>query len=460
MPHGFTRRLKSALAGAADTPLVHLGNFEVEEQWAAGECGLPRVRFAAGRAVVHRMDQFALLLADGDDHVVLKTPPDPDHLDHLAGLGIDLPRVLVPARQRAERTVTLDVLEDPALLAELGRLAAAGHRLMPHGVSRLEERLAERCSLPPLPPSSAVCKAVNSKVYSRRTADAVGLRQPAGRACDTPAELADAVAWARTVLAAGGTVVVKDAFGVSGSGLSVVTEERRLDRVHRMIGDRAAASGDRVAVVVEEWVAKSADLNYHFTVARDGTVRFDFVKEALTSGGVHQGHRTPARLTAAQRAELAEAAVRLGARLYTDGYHGMVGVDALVEPDGRLHPVIEINARNNMSTYQARVHERLVGPDQVTLARHYPLRLRTPVRFAELCEALGPLLLTPGAASGLLVTNHATVNAAAPPAGSPPGPSFDGRLFGLVVADTAERLAAINAEIDGRLHALSARNTA
>ncbi|MFC7328628.1 ATP-grasp domain-containing protein [Marinactinospora rubrisoli] len=455
-PAPFTRRLRTALTGGADTPLVHLGNFEVEEQWAVGEHGLPRLRFAAGRAIVYRLDQFALLLAGGADHVVLKTAPDPDHLGHLSGLGLDLPTVLAPARQRPERTVTLDVLDDPALLAELGRLAAAGHRLLPHGFSRPEERLAERTSLRPLPPAAAVCKAVNSKIYSRRAAETAGLRQPAGRACETLAELADAVAWARTVLASGGRVVVKDAFGVSGSGLAVVAEERRLDRLHRMVADRAAAAGsERVAVVVEEWVAKSTDLNYHFTVARDGTVRFDFVREALTRDGVHLGHRTPARLTAAQHTGLAEAAQRLGALLHADGYHGVVGVDALVQPDGSLHQVIEINARNNMSTYHAPLHDLIVGPDRTTLTRHYPLRLRTPLRFAELRDALGGLLLTPGAPAGLLVTNHATVNAAAPPEGGPPGSSFDGRLYGLVVADTAERLAAIDTEIAARLHALT-----
>ena len=47
--------------------------------------------------------------------------------------------------------------------------------------------------------------------------------------------------------------------------------------------------------MVEEWVAKAADLNYQLTVGRDGGVEFNFVKEAVTDQGVHKGHRNHRR---------------------------------------------------------------------------------------------------------------------------------------------------------------------
>ena len=452
----FTGRLKAALTETADAELVFLGNFEVEDQWARGEMGLPRLTFGSGNVIVNRMDEFALLLAGKGDHVVLKGEPDPDYLSHLEELGFDLPQLLVVERQDPGSTVTQDALEDRTVLRELGRLGALGGVVCAHGVSELEERLAERAGIPLAAPPAKVCKAVNSKIYSRRLADELGIRQSRGWSCASLAELDTAVESARALLADGHRVVLKDAFGVSGKGIEVVEDERRLDRLHRMISSRARkAETDRLGLVVEEWVAKRADLNYQFTVGRDGSVHVDFVKEALTEGGVHLGHRIPARLTERQTAELTEVSRLLAGRLADDGYFGVVGVDAMVDPDGGLYPLVEINARHNMSTYLASIQEAFIGSGSTALVRRYPVRLGVPLPFGTLYRALADLLFDPARGTGLLINNYATVNAAASQGERAPGAHFDGRLYGVVVADSADRLAALDDEVGRRLAAVA-----
>jgi D-alanine-D-alanine ligase-like ATP-grasp enzyme len=440
----FTTRLKRAVAGDAEASLVFLGNFEVEEQWARGEHTLPRVSAAGGSAVVNHMDEFALLLAGPDDHVVLKAAPDADYLDYLTCLGIALPTVHVVAEQDPLRTVTEDALADPALLARLARLDA---HLTAHGVSEVEERLAGAAGLPLAAPDAATCKAVNSKVYSRRVADELGLRQPAGWACDTLEQLQRAFAEAAPLVERGEKVVVKEALGVSGKGIAVLESARRMDRLFRMIAKQVEKSGQpRIAFCVENWVAKKTDLNYQFTVGRDGGTRFDFAKELFTEGGVHKGHRMPARLSGAQTDELVATAELLGKRLAADGYFGVVGVDAMVDPDDGLYPVIEINARNNMSTYQVPAQERFVGAGQIALARHYPLRLTGELGFGAVRKALDGLVLEQRGGTGLLVNNFATVNA-----GARGDAAFDGRLYGIVVGTSDAEIAAVDAEITTRL---------
>ena len=420
-PEPFLRRLKTALTGRPDTPLVFLGNFEVEDQWAQGESGLPRFS-RSNDAVVNRMDEFALPLAGKGDHVLLKTAPDEGYLAYLEALGLTLPEILFPRRHDPLRCITQDALADPDLDAVLAALAAEGHLLFPHGVSALEERLSQRTGLRLAAPSAAICKSVNSKIYSRQITDDLGLRQTPGWTCANLDELDTAAAGARALLAQGHPVVVKDAFGVSGKGIAIIGTQRRLDRIHRMVTRQAR--GGAIALVVEEWVDKRADLNYQFTVGRDGSVQFDFVKEALTESGVHKGHRFPARLSRALIAELGDSAQRLGERLASDGYSGVTGVDAIIDRRGRLYPVIEINARNNMSTYQARLHEAFIGPGKVAFARQYPVRLAAQMPFTALRRLLGETLLDRPGGDGLLVNNFATVNAAATPDGKP----FEGRL--------------------------------
>ncbi len=437
----FTERVKQA-CGAPGIPFVFLGNFEVEQYWARGAVGLPRVSSASGLAVVNRMDEFALLLAGETDHVVLKARPDPGYLDYLRGLGISLARVHVPETQDPARTVTEDALADPRLLAELGALDA---RLAPHGVSTVEEQLAAATGLALAAPDARICEAVNSKVYSRRLTDRLGIAAPRGWAVSTLGELDAAVAEAGALLEQGQRVVVKEALGVSGKGIAVVDSVRRLDRLHRMITRSAQRAGtERIGFVIEEWLDKSRDLNYQFTVRPDGRARLDFVKEAITEAGVHKGHRMPARLSAEQTETVRASADSLAKALAEDGYTGVAGVDAILCGQ-RLYPVLEINARNNMSTYQVRLQELFLGPEQVGIARHYRVRPTEPVPFDRIAALLGELLYEPERGTGLLLNNFATVNAAAGDG------AFEGRLYGLLIAEDEQAAEAIDAEVQARI---------
>ncbi len=445
----FVRRLRTALLGTDRTSLLFLGNFEVEQRWGSDEPGLPRVALSAGDALVNRMDEFTLLLAGADDYVLLKDEPDAAHLSYLESLGVALPHLLITDQQDPHHTVTQDALLSPALLARLAGLTGEV-ALLPHGVSVDEEDLAARTGLTLAGSPAATCKAVNGKIYSRRIATELGLRQSTGWTCESMDELDAAVERARELLEAGRPVVLKDSYGVSGKGLLLVRDTARLDQIHRKLRRRAERSGDhRLALLVEEWVAKTTDLNYQFTVGRDGSVHFDFVKEAVTENGVHKGHRMPADLTSEQLAVVTGSAAVLGRRLAVDGYHGVVGVDAMVDPEGGLYPVVEINARSNMSTYQVGLQERFVPPGWCALARQYPLRLARALGFEEVRAALGPWLLGGAGDAGMVVQNFSTVNAVVREGAGP----ADGRLYGFLIAPTTGELMAMDGEIAGRLAA-------
>jgi hypothetical protein len=457
----FTDRLRTALLGRDDAPLVLLANFDVEEQWGAGELRLSGDAFSRGHAVVNRMDELVLPLAGPRDCVLLKGSPSPDYLEYLAGLGFAPPRILATRSPDPEQRVTSSALADEALIGRLTDLGTAGYHLLPHGASRLEEELASRSGIPLAAAPAAVCTRVNSKVYSRRIADEIGLRQPRGWACDDLDTLRCAVKRARAILAAGRPVVFKEAYGVSGKGLMVAQGERRLDRALHMISRRAGRAGhDKVSLVVEEWVEKAKDLNYQFTVDRAGGVTFDFVKEAFTEGGVHQGHRIPAGLDRRQEVQVRQAAGMIGERLAADGYFGVVGVDALVDPAGELFPMIEINARSNMSTYQVPLEERFLGPGQIAIAKRYPIHFPGTLKFSHLVAALQDVLYDRSSGTGLVIHNFATVNPVIPGhgAGGAEGPA-DRRLYTWIVADSRRSLNDINAAVSAILANLAVKGT-
>ncbi|ARQ68471.1 ATP-grasp domain-containing protein [Streptomyces marincola] len=433
----YTAGLKETLTGDRDATFVWLCNFEVEHSWAAGHPGLPAARGSATAATVQRMEELGALLAEPADHLLLDRPLDAGYRAYAERTGLGAPAELVTAEPAGAGGTGRAVLDDPALVQRLRRLAHEGAWLMPMGNGPTEQRVADVTGLRPAVPPPDVFQRVNSKIYSRAVAEELGLHTVPGFSCRTVGDLRRALE--RGPADFGLPLIVKDAYGVSGKGLVVIDSPRKAERLLSMVERRAGRTGsDALYVVVESFLPKRADLNYQFTVDRGGRVRLDFVKEARTSGGVHLGHAMPAALASAQHDTLAAAAEALGKRLHQDGFFGVVGVDALVGADEVVYPVLEINARLNMSSYQGRVTERFLRPRGAALARHYPLRLARPVAFDEVAAALGELAEPPEDGEGLVITCFGTVNAQA--AAAP----FDGRLYAVLLAADRERLAALD----------------
>jgi hypothetical protein len=437
---GYLRRIKAALLGDPDARLVFVCNFEVERYWAANHIGLPGPAFSATGEIVRRMEELGALLAGPGDFLLLKQPLDEGYRRYLESLGLALPTVLVPENVLGGRSTTEDALDSPRLLGALAALGDA--RLMPMGTSELEEKLAAESGLALAVPDAAAFERVNGKTYSRRITAEAGLRPVPGHSCSTVDELASVLDVYAPDVDSGLRVVVKDSFGVSGKGLLVLDSRAKLDGLLRMCRRRAQRSGDhRMDVVVEEWLPKQFDLNYQLTIGRDGQVTLDFVKRALTERGVHKGHLMPLELGPARTAELAHAAEVIGARLFADGYTGIAGIDAILGADGTLYPVLEINARLNMASYQGGLTELYQAPGELGMARHYSLRLSRALSSEEVLAVLP---------AGVIPTCFGTVNAAA--AGPVP---FEGRLHVLLIAGDRDALDRLDAATERALATLT-----
>lgn len=453
MTSAYLRGLKRALTGDPDVPLVLLCNFEVEQRWAPNYVGLPTPQLATGGALVRRMEELGAVLAGDGDTLCLGTALDPGFREYAAGLGLDPPEELVVGDAAGdepgeELDTSRRLLASPAALDRLRELAAAGAYLLPMGVSADEEAIATAAGLPLAGADSRTTERVNGKIYSRRLVEEAGIRPVPGTCCESVADL-------EAVLGSGfdpaDPVIVKEAYGVSGKGLLLVDTGRKADQLLRMVRRRAARTGtSALHLVVERFLAKRCDLNYQFTIDRRGRVTFDFVKEAITAGGVHQGHLMPARLSAGQEAELRATAETVGARLFADGFFGVVGVDAIVGADETLYPVLEINARLNMSSYQGALVERFHRPGGAVLARYYRLQLPRRINFADLRTVLGDLLVPARDGSLLVVCAFGPLVAQAHRE-----PPFEGRLYTMLFAPDRAALDALDRRASAALDRLT-----
>ena len=177
-------------------------------------------------------------------------------------------------------------------------------------------------------------------------------------------------------------------------------------------------------------------------------------KCGLGSSRAHHGYIYPARIDPYVRDALSEAAARLAAALREEhGYNGPVRCDALMLKDGRVFPVLEMNARHSFFTFVDRIHARL-SPASPGLFRWFFFRSPGELTLDTLTERLigADLLFDSKRREGVVVPVFGTVTAAEKsPLGQNQPPLR--RLFVLVLAPTTERASAIARTVGQRLKA-------
>lgn len=425
---------------------VWVNNFEAERFWAPRQVAeLPKFSQPTDVAIVNRLEEMGLFLAQYPDVLILREPSDRAFLAYLSRLGFDLPIMLTVNPVDKVTPISEAILADKDIRGMLTELAVEeGHRyLLPYAKTKMEEEICNQTGLKSLGPSATICEKVNSKIYSRRISNELGLRTIRGIECESIAALEECSEQFAAQINEGRSIVLKEAMGVSGKGLYVADTNNKLQQIIRLI-KRKAKPGDEVAFVMEVWIDKLKDINYQIFISPSGEVRLLAIKELVTRDGVHLGHRFPADLTAAQIACYEEAAEAIGARLFADGFTGLAGIDSIIDREGAVYPVLEINARLNMSSYQLGL-EWLIDPRSCVMAKHYPLLLKRPLSFSDLKSSLGPdLFLPPQNISGALIQNFAAVNVNYNPGAVAP---FKGRLYALIVGRNFEEVMQIDQRI-------------
>lgn len=436
------------------TRFVWLTNFEAEPFWTPkGMLQLPKISQSEDTAVVNRLEEISLLLVEHPDYLILRQPSDSAFLSYLTGLGFRLPQILSVNAPDKVTPISKAILEDDSFCDSLSALAQANEDtfLMPFAMTNLEEAIMERTKLKTLGPPASVYERVNSKIYSRKLSKELGLQTIKGWECESLESLEAAFQEAKEILATGQKLVLKEAMGVSGKGIFLIDAPQKFDSLLTMLR-RKARTATVCAFVLEAWQQKLKDINYQLLITPSGSVKLLSIKEIIAEAGAHLGHRFPAELTADQLDCYHQAADVIGSRLFEEGVTGIVGVDSIISETGELFPLLEINARFNMSTFQLKI-ESLIKPQSKVMARYYPLLLEKTLEFERMADGLKDILFHPQRDSGgVLLQNFATVNVNHDPEAKKP---FKGRLYALVIGDNDEQVRQLDTQMLARLAQLS-----
>ncbi|WP_210470970.1 ATP-grasp domain-containing protein [Sporosarcina sp. 6E9] len=433
----FDKSLKNCLVNSEEARFIYLNNFEVEEKWTSNDhYKMPTISLGNSERVVNRMEELCLHLASENDYLLLKDQVDVDYFHYLKEQGFKLPNIIVVNYKNPSLNITESILECELTITKLKGLKGASTYLMPFGTSDLEEKLSETVGIPLSTPSSDIYKQVNSKIYGRNVNETTKIQQIPGFNCNSIQDLEDGFNNFEKDILNGEKIVIKDALGVSGKGITIIGSHQKFAQYLKLLQRSLKRNPSKsINMVMEKWIDKQTEVNYQFIVSTKGEVLFNFVKESIVKDSVHQGHITPSNLTNEQIEILRDAANKIGRELHKSGYFGIVGVDAIVCVNGVVYPNMEINARFNMSTYQSVIQERYLD-DKVALAKKVDLKLNSWKNFKKIESYLGDILFESKRGTGLLITNFATLNAAY----QEEGVQYSGRLYYMVIENNNEDL--------------------
>ncbi|MFF7788096.1 peptide ligase PGM1-related protein [Streptomyces sp. NPDC007991] len=323
-------------------------------------------------------------LARPGDVVVVAQPADPAFLRYLfglKGLAPDDVTVLVPPPGRFGTDVlTRDRLLHPDFVKRAGQLVGSNgiERVLPFSFEPAVAALALRLGLERGTPGLGFLAGsghdlLNAKSAFRSIAEGLGLPLPDGvvtRVRD------DAETFASGLLASGKPAIVKQDFHAGAHGNEILAPRPGISQVGAplmsVLGSPGAvrshfdrhwqrySNGGRNYTVVEEYLEDSVPLGSEFAIDDSGVTERHGCEMRMAP--VFDGIAIPGLTTSdAVRRQFLDAAARLCEPVRAMGYRGLINIDGLAAPDGRV-VLSEYNGRLGGTTHLHWFGENLVGP--------------------------------------------------------------------------------------------------
>jgi hypothetical protein len=334
---------------------VFCGTFEAERYWREADLAkLPTLPDMNSPRVVEAMDEMLFAFCDRGDTVLTARRMDDAHSDYLHAIGFKFNRNtfdLSPLDDTGGVDQTVNApsifqrMLEESVAERLKAFCPSGARLEPFAVVRGTAEVAKRYGLSGEFPSQDVIRTVNTKGYSLRMRDRLGIDNVGTTVTDVASLLDRGSALLRE-----GPVLVKDDYGVSGKGNLRVESQRMLQRIAKHVHAQAEA-GKRIRFVLEPYLLKRSDFSCQFHINDDGEVTVISVQELLNNGLAFGSSCSagPEFLQRLERDGYLHLIEKIGSLMYADGYCGDVCVDSMILHGGQLAPLVEINARKSMS---------------------------------------------------------------------------------------------------------------
>ncbi|WP_127529572.1 hypothetical protein [Paenibacillus kobensis] len=367
-----------------------IGTFDAERFWRDPNLAkLPSFPDLEMENIVMAMDELLFPFCEAQDVLITRYQMNVYHKAYLHSIGFkfmsnsaDLER---PEGGNAGRNANIfDLITSSDRIGDADPQWLDGARLSPFAVIPGADRAAARYGLKQDFPDVETVRTVNSKLYSTELNRRLGLRSDSQTVYSHEELLANGLA-----LLSQGPFLIKDEFGVSGKGNLLIESEAILRRVTSYLGDQYS-KGKVVRFIIEPFLHKELDFSCQFHIDPDGTYRHISVQKLVNYNFAYQGSFTAddRLLQLLQEAEYFEVMKQVARELYLAGYYGDVCVDSMLLTDGRIVPIVEVNARRSMSLIKHYVDRYLDKHSATGSMTHVTVQFSCDVTYDQLLETL------------------------------------------------------------------------
>jgi hypothetical protein len=367
-------------------PELIIGTFDAERFWRDPNlASLPSIRDPEMENVVMAMDELLFPFCEAQDVLITRYQMNACHKAYLHAIGFEFQSnstgLEVPEGGSATRIANIfDLILLSDRKEDFDSHWPDGAHLSPFAVIPGADRTAARYGLKHDFPAIETVQTVNSKLYSTELNRRLGLRFDSQTVYSHEELLATGLTLLRQ-----GPFLIKDEFGVSGKGNLLIESEAILRRVAAYL-EGQAAKGRTVRFIMEPLLPKELDFSCQFHVDKDGTFRLISVQKLLNQNFAYQGSFAAdnALLDALQEAGYFEVMKQAASELYRTGYYGDVCVDSMLLTDGRIVPIVEVNARRSMSLIKHYVDRYLEKHSAAGCMTHVTVQFANDVSFEQL----------------------------------------------------------------------------
>lgn len=428
-------------------PSLYLGSFNSEQFWRAADASqLPAIADPEADAIVSVMDELQFVFCESiQDGLVTRLPMASSYKDYLGELGFSFAHNRLPLidNSAAQETrshpgiseLLLDPRNDPRNKEYYPDLLTPVAALSPYSVEPLTARLCQQYGLQSSGIDLEIIKKVNSKIFSHQLAKSLFP--------DTVGEIIYSSHDLESVghcLLEYSPFLIKDEFGVSGKGNLLISASSILKRMVAHLS-KQEHEGKQTRFLLEPLLPKQTDFSCQLVINATGAIKVLSIQKMQNSGFAFSSIQSAESSFQAflETSGYFEQVNAIASELYQVGYWGPVCIDSMLLQDGKIVPVVEINARKSMGLINYYLDRFLAQFSTQGRLMFYSLGFSQYVAFSEILQRMeqDEILFLKDRPRGMLplASNTFTVNGDLHKTNSHQRKVYKGRFYGCIVSE-------------------------